>query len=188
MDKIEKLLVLHKNVFTTQDLSVIWGISEKTKLWEVIKYYLRKKKLYKIYRGIYSLDKKYLEFELAQKLKPFSYISLHTALSIHGINFQYYSSIHSVSMISKKYMVAGIEYSYHQIKDFIFYNKLGLIDKKTYILACKERAICDSLYIWPRMNMDHLEAVDEEKLYQIALIYKNKRLLNDIQRLIKKFH
>lgn len=188
MDKIEKLLVLHKNVFTTQDLSVVWGISEKTKLWEVIKYYVRKNKLHRIYRGIYSLDKKYLELELAQKIKPISYISLHTALSIHGINFQYYSSIYSMSVISKKYIVAGIEYSYHQVKDFIFYNKLGLIDKKSYILAGKERAICDSLYIWPSMNMDHVEAIDEKMLCQISLIYKNNRLVADIQRLIKKFH
>ena len=70
MDKIEKLLVLNKNVFSTQDLSIIWGISVKKKLWEIIKYYVRKNKLYRIYRGIYSLDKKYSQFELAQKIQP----------------------------------------------------------------------------------------------------------------------
>ena len=59
----------------------------------IIKYYLRKGKLNRIYRGIYSLNKKYSQLELAQKLQPLSYVSLHTALSIHGINFQYYSSM-----------------------------------------------------------------------------------------------
>jgi len=186
MDKIEKLLVSNKNLFTTQDLSVIWGISEKTKIWEIAKYYLRKNKLNRIYRGIYSINKQYSSLELAQKLQPLSYISLHTALSIHGINFQYYSSNYSIALISKKYSVLKVEYSYHQVKDFIFFNKLGLVDKGSYILADKERAICDTLYIWPSMNVDHIDNIDGNKLLETAQIYKNQRLINDIKLLIKK--
>ena len=186
MDKIEKLLVLNKNVFSIQDLSIIWGISEKTKIWEIIKYYLRKGKLNRIYRGIYSLNKKYSQLELAQKLQPLSYVSLHTALSIHGINFQYYSSIYSISLISKKYLVSEVEYSYHQVKDYIFYNKTGLIDKKSYLLADKERAVCDTLYIWPSMNIDHVDNIDKDTLFKTALMYKNKRLIQDINLLMKK--
>ena len=62
MDKIEKLLISNKNVFTTQDLSVIWGISEKAKIWEIAKYYFRKNKLNRIYRGIYSINKNILRW------------------------------------------------------------------------------------------------------------------------------
>jgi len=186
MDNIEKLLVSNKNLFTTHDLSVIWGISEKTKIWEIAKYYLRKNKLNRIYRGIYSINKQYSPLELAQKLQPLSYISLHTALSIHGINFQYYSSNYSIALISKKYSVLKVEYSYHQVKDFIFFNKLGLVDKGSYILADKERAICDTLYIWPSMNVDHIDNIDGNKLLETAQIYKNQRLINDIKLLIKK--
>lgn len=186
MDKIEKLLISNKNVFTTQDLSVIWGISEKAKIWEIAKYYFRKNKLNRIYRGIYSINKKYSPLELAQKLQPLSYISLHTALSIHGINFQYYSSNYSISLISKKYLISKVEYSYHQVKDFIFFNKIGLVDKGSYLLADKERAICDTLYIWPSMNIDRIDNINKDKLLETAQIYKNKRLIDDIKLLIKK--
>ena len=186
MDKIEKLLVLNKNVFSTQDLSIIWGISVKKKLWEIIKYYVRKNKLYRIYRGIYSLDKKYSQFELAQKIQPISYISLHTALSIHGINFQYYSTFYSISLVSKKYLIADIEYSYHQVKDYIFYNKRGIVNKGLYFIANKQRAICDTLYMWPNMTFDHVDPLDTDTLLEIAKMYKNKRLVHDIALFIKK--
>lgn len=186
MDKIEKLLLSNKNIFTTQDLSVIWGIAEKSKVWEIAKYYLRKNKLNRIYRGVYSLDKKYTQLALAQKLQPLSYISLHTALSIHGINFQYYSAQYSISLISKKYIISSMEYSYHQVKDYIFFNQKGLIDKGTYILADKERAICDTLYIWPSMNIDTIDNCNKDILLETAQIYKNKRLINDVELLIQK--
>lgn len=186
MDKIETLLLSNKNVFTIQDLSVIWGITEKTHVWELAKYYVRKHKLNRIYRGIYSIDKKYSQLELAQKLQPLSYISLHTALSIHGINFQYYATNYSISLISKKYLISSVEYSYHQVKDYIFFNKKGLIDKGTYMLANAERAICDTLYIWPSMHIDRIDSINKDLLLETAHLYKNKRLVHDIKLLIEK--
>ena len=43
-----KLEILHKSsqkIFTVNDLAVMWQVSERKKLWEVIKYYVRQKRL-----------------------------------------------------------------------------------------------------------------------------------------------
>ena len=73
MTKIEKLLIHPNSVHTTQDLSVIWNITNKKDLWNVIRYYLRTKKLTRIHKGIYAKLpttslKPYTSFELGQKL------------------------------------------------------------------------------------------------------------------------
>jgi predicted transcriptional regulator of viral defense system len=187
MDKIEKLLLSGRKIFNTQDLSIIWNVSEKRKLLEVIKYYVRVGKLHRAYRGVYAINEDFSEFELAQKLVPLSYISLHSALSIHGINFQYYSTVYSVALISKHYTIGEQGFSYHQIKDFIFYNQTGLIRKETYTVADPERAVCDSLYFWPALYFDHLDNINKDKLVETAKIYRNKRLIKDVNTLIKHY-
>jgi predicted transcriptional regulator of viral defense system len=97
MSKIAQLYQTKKNIFTIQDLGVIWQQDQRSKLIESIKYYLRKGPLKKIQRGLYYLGEDYDNFELAQKIIPASYISFYTALAKHGIIFQYYKTKHSAA-------------------------------------------------------------------------------------------
>ena len=56
MNKLEKLVSTNKNILTIQDLGVIWGVTDRKKLLENIKYYLRKGRLKQIQRGVYFPD------------------------------------------------------------------------------------------------------------------------------------
>jgi predicted transcriptional regulator of viral defense system len=181
---IEKLISSGKKVFTTDDLAIIWGVSDRKKLIGRIKYYLRQRRLIHIYKGLYAYGE-YTPLDIAQKLVPMSYLSLYTTSQMHGLTFQYYSTIFCISLKSKKYNVDGQKYEYRKVKDAIFYNDLGLMQEEGHTIANKERTICDLLYVFPGFAFDNLKSVDIEMLHKIATIYDNKRLQKDVSKIIK---
>ncbi len=181
---IEKLIMTGKTVFNANDLAIIWQISDRKKLNERIKYYLRSKRFINIYKGLYSYGN-YTVFNIAQKLVPMSYISLYTSAQKHGIIFQYDPTVYCISLISKKYIIDNQKYEYHKVKDVIFYNNIGLIKENNYLIANKERTICDLLYIYPDFAFDNLKSVNIKLLRQISMIYNNKRLQKTIDQVIK---
>lgn len=188
MTKIEILLASNQTVFTTQNLAVLWDIPEVKKLWEVIKYYTRAAKIRLIKRGIYVLidpNKPYTPFELAQKIIPISYISLSSALSVAGIRFQYDTQIYAMAAKSKTYHVDRVTIRYHQIKESILLHPLGLVQKENYVIASPERAIGDTLYLYPKTGFDNLHEINTDRLREVAPIYGNKRVEADIKTLIR---
>ncbi len=182
---IEKLALSGKKVFTTEDLAVIWQIPQRRRLIELIKYYLRKKRLASISKGIYSYGKDYTPFDIAQKLVPLSYISLYTTCQIHGLTFQYYKTVFAISQKSKKYKIREQDYVYHRVKEPIFYNQLGLVNNGRYIMADRERTITDCLYVFPRFAFDNLRGIDKNKLLILSKIYNNKMLETRVKEIIR---
>lgn len=183
---IEKLALSGKKVFTTEDLAVVWQIPERRRLIELIKYYLRQKRLTRIHKGVYAYGKDFTPLDIAQKLVPLSYVSLYTTSQMHGLTFQYYETIYAISLKSRKYKIGEREYIYCRVKEPIFYNKMGLIvDNGRYIIADKERTITDCLYVFPRFAFDNLRGVDKEKLRDLAKIYDNKSLEKRVNKLIR---
>lgn len=184
--KIEKLALSGKKVFTTEDLAVIWQIPERRRLIELIKYYLRQKRLTRIHKGVYAYGEDFTPLDIAQKLVPLSYVSLYTTSQMHGLTFQYYETIYAISLKSRKYRIGGREYIYYRVKEPIFYNQLGLVDNGRYIIADKERTITDCLYVFPRFAFDNLRGVNKEKLHDLAKIYDNKSLEKRVNKLIRE--
>lgn len=180
---IEKLITSGKKVFTTDDLAVVWQIDDRKKLKERIKYYLRKERLAHLHKGVYAYGE-FTPMDVAQKLVPLSYISLYTTAQMHGLTFQYYSTIFCMSLKSKKFDLDGQKYEYHKVKETVFYNALGQVNEGRYTIANKERTICDLLYVYPGFSFDNLKGVDVELLRKIARIYENKRLQKEVDHLI----
>lgn len=185
VSNVEKLALSRKKVFTTEDLAVIWQIPERRRLVELIKYYLRKKRLISIYKGVYAYGEDFTSLDIAQKLIPMSYLSLYTTSQMHGLIFQYYKAAYAISLKSKKYKIGEQSYIYHRIKESIFYNQLGLVNNGRYISADRERTITDCLYVFPGFAFDNLHGIDIEKLSILSKIYNNKRLEKEINQLIK---
>jgi len=184
LTKIEKLYKSDLNVFNIEDLAILWNISNRRQLLESIKYYLRKGRLKALKRGVYITEKEYSEFELAQKLYTPSYISLYTALGFHGIIFQYYKDIYSLSLINKEFLINNRNYIYKSVKSDIFWNSKGIIDKNNFKIASPERAICDSIYLNIESGIDNFNSININKLTQISRIYKSKILTKKINKLI----
>ncbi|MBU0975094.1 hypothetical protein KKD03_05345 [Patescibacteria group bacterium] len=190
LKKIEQLLVSSQVVFTVQDLAILWKVSNKTSLYSNIRYYLGTGRLKKIHKGVYVVGEldDINSFEVAQKLIIPSYISHYTALATHGIIFQLYSSIHSMALQSKQLTMfsKNKKFVYHKLKEKVFYNMLGIEDKKKYLIAGPERAICDSLYLASGLAFDSLKMIDFDLLKKVSKIYDNKRLEAEVERIISE--
>jgi predicted transcriptional regulator of viral defense system len=187
MTKIEKLLVSNQAVFTVDDLAILWNMADRKKLWESIKYYLRTKRLEKVYSGVYVLaNQDYSQLELAVNVFTPAYISFHTALGIHGINCQQYEAVHLMALASKKLEFNGNKLVYHQLKEDVFFNEFGLKQEEGYKIASAERAICDTLYLVPSMTFDVTTQINADRLLQVAHIYHNDSLLKKVKEIIRK--
>jgi|SRR6185312_13038930 len=182
---IEKIVASGKKVFTIEDLAVMWQIPERRKLIERIKYYLREKRLLHITKGVYAYGTDYTPLDVAQKLVPLSYVSLYTTSQMHGLTFQYYETVYSIALKSKKYHLGEQKYIYHKVKEPLFYTQFGLINNGRYTYADKERTICDCLYVFPGFSFDNLIGIDTEKLTALSKLYGNKRLEKEVTSLIK---
>ena len=185
MTKAELLLSSSQTVFTVDDLAVLWQMTDRSRLWESIKYYLRTNRLHSIQRGVYALSEDYSPFEAAVKLFPPAYISYTSALAYHGAFFQYSSEIHVMAQASKRLEVmSGQVFIYHQLKNCILLNHMGIEKLDGYWMATLERAICDTSYLVPSFVFEHLDNVNPQKLDQLSKLYGNKALQNRIKKLV----
>lgn len=183
---IQKLALSKKTVFSVDDLRLLWGVENSAYLKTVIFRLVKRKVLIRIIRGLYGLDQEYNRFELANKIKIPSYVSLETVLSEENIIFRpREKTITSVSTNTISKQVENREYRYQKIADRIFLNPKGIIYKNTIVLATPERALCDQVYLFSGYRVDNIRPLDKEKLIDMARMY-NKRVLREIKKIIHK--
>ena len=160
MNKLSILLKSGEILFHTQDLALLWGIQNRNTLYTTIKRYVQKGILIQVTKGLYStvpiseLDK----FELGTSLiHRYCYVSCETVLFLEGVINQMVYPITFISSISKKIELNGITYIYRQAKEDLLFNPNGVIQKKGYFIATKERAMSDMTYFKPKYYFDNLE-------------------------------
>lgn len=162
MYKISKQSALFQSgqkLFHTQDLGVLWGINNKNTLYITVNRFIKRKILYKVIKGLYSIvpvdeiDRYQLGAWLLHK---YSYLSCESVLFDEGVIFQVPSSITYVSSISKKIKLVGTYYSYRKMKKEKLFDSSGIIKKDGYYMATTERAISDMRYFNPKYYFDSL--------------------------------
>lgn len=184
--KIISLTVSKKSVFTTNDLALFWKISNKNVLRVTISRSVKNNYLIKIQRGVYALNKKEIDiFEIANKLKKRSYISFETVLAKEGIIFQWQDTIFSASDRTSDLKNKFGKFRYRRLPEQALYSNNGIINNKKYFIANKERAFCDKIYKDGLSYFDDLSYLDKNKVFEIAKIYNNKRLLADLKKILK---
>ncbi|MFH1959646.1 MAG: hypothetical protein ABIJ22_04965 [Patescibacteria group bacterium] len=183
MNKIAAIIKTGREVFAAQDLVVIWGYCDERKLYELIKYYVRREEIFVLARGLYAI-KQYTEQELrgdpqllmkiANKLVPNSYVSLFTVLRQQGVISQYYDEVYCVASRSVIRRVMGVEFIYKQVKEEVLLNELGIVSQSGVRVASLERAVADMWYVYPKLNLENLERVNKKELRRIVKIYGKK--------------
>ncbi|MCK5416694.1 hypothetical protein KAI92_04670 [Candidatus Parcubacteria bacterium] len=185
----QKIDILHKSsktVFSTNELAIYWGVEDKKILYVNISRMKEKGFLKSIQRGLYIINGVELdELELAGSLKRNSYISFETALTKEGVIHQWYGTYFSASDRKLELKNNYGKFSYRRLPENILNNRLGISNKGTYFIANKERAICDYFYKANFQQLDDLSDIDKDKLIKISKIYNNKRLEDDIRKLVK---
>lgn len=180
MNKLLQIAVSKKRVFTAQDLGVIWGYSDESRLFELIKHYTRKGEIFTLARGLYSLtdysegelrDDTKLLYEMANKLVSNSYVSLYTILAREGVIHQYYDAIYSIANRKVTRHVKGVKFEYLRVKDSVLLNDWGVVSEEGIRWATTERAVLDARYLYPKWEMENLDRADPNLLKIGAKIY-----------------
>ncbi len=184
MKNFDILLRSGKTIFGYKNLSLLLGTQNINTLKSFIQRGIKQNLIQKITSGIYGLYS-YDILELAASIRPKSYISLETVLHREGIILQDYA--HMVTLVSDNTLgkdIAGKHIRFSKIKDSILLDPIGISYTGKYLIASKERAICDMIYLFWEYHFDNLAAVDLWKLEKIATIY-NKTTIVYINKLIK---
>lgn len=180
---ISDLIRTNKTIFTSEDLMKIGSFKNIDYLYVLILRMIKRNELIRIRRGIYSYTPKYNQFELANKIKTPSYVSLERVLFDNSIIFQDNSNkITSVSNNTFFLKLNNVSFSYNKIQDNILMNPLGVITHNNVRIALPERAICDMLYIAKNYFFDNVKNINKNTLLSISKIY-NKRVINEVKQI-----
>lgn len=183
---IETLLRSPKTVFSTKDISLLWGEQADNAIRVRLNSYVKLEKLIRLRRGLYAKDANYNKNELAVKIYIPAYISFETVLGAAGVTFQYYSQIFVASYQAKVIDIDGQKYTLKRMAENILTNNLGIDNTQGYSVATLERAFLDVIYVNTHYYFDNLRPIDWKKVYQLLPIYGgNKRMEAQIKKLEK---
>jgi predicted transcriptional regulator of viral defense system len=172
--KVEKLLNAKQNVFTLDDLGVLWGQTKRSDTTSSARDLAKKNVLTRIKRGIYAINGRNVHsLEIANKLIVPSYITGETALALAGLTFQYTGKIFSVALYNKRIDIEGREqFVYRQMKNDVLMNRSWIESKDGWLIASPERAMCDMIYLHKRSYpFEYFHNINWDKLIEASKIY-----------------
>lgn len=173
-DHLTKLLQQKETIFHTQDLAILWNISNKNTLYTTIKRYCQKKALFSLQKGMYSsIEPDKLDPYLlgVKALHNYTYISCETVLSLKGYLNQPINQIILVSDRSLYFKIDQYNYRARKLKDEFLFNPVGIIEINGIKTATVERSIADLLYFNPHTTFDRQPNWDSIKKMQKEMGY-----------------
>lgn len=194
---VQKELIRRRfGLFSVKDFARIFKVKDKTAR-AFLSYNSKTGIFTRIKRGayIYSSNPP-IKFEVANYLFRPSYISFETALSYHGVIPETVYTITSATTRStKEFDIQHQLYKFYQIKKKLFFGyKLIKIRNSTVLMADKEKALLDYLYLRSLKKQPLNERLDVTKInkrklgqyvnFFVKSVRKNKGLIE----LIKKIH
>lgn len=193
---IQKELVKRRFViFSVKDFARIFKVKEKTAR-AFLSYNSKRGVFSRIKRGAYICSANPpIQFEIANYLWKPSYISFETVLSYYGVIPEtVYTITSATTKPTKEFNFENQIYKFYQIKKNVFFGyELMKIGNSTFLIADKEKALLDYLYLLslkkqPLNERLDLTKIDKEKLGQYANFFimnvrKNKALINLIKNL-----
>lgn len=173
-----------RTVFTIQELMMLTENYDKASLCSSLHYYKGKGLILNPRGGIYA-KKGYDTTEMSCKLFYPCYISLRTVLRSKGVIFQWSTDISCICPLNRTISIDGQEYDYHRINPVLWADFAGIEQKEGYAIATPERAILDTMYLYPGIcYFDNLNGIDKELLLKLSTSYKNKQLEKKALQLI----
>jgi predicted transcriptional regulator of viral defense system len=143
-----------------------------------------------------------IHFYIANRIYRPSYLSLHTALSFHGLIPESIVQTTSVStMKTARFKNELGSFSYKKIKNELFfgYTQLEFSKDKTFLIALPEKALLDLFYLYPfynneteitnlRIDQEILsEMMQLRRLHEFLSRFKNKALEKRMNLFLKNY-
>ena len=183
MKYLTKLVQADQQIFTSKELAMLFNIDNPNYLAVVVNRLIKAGALLRIRKGLFSLPTSQVNlYQLANRLKTPSYISLEYVLYVNNIIFQNFDNIiTSVSNNTCVITLMGVEFRYFKIKPEIMSSTIGIKMGKI-IIASPERALVDTIYLRGNIHLDNPKPLNPYLLQRIARMY-NQRVQNYIQKL-----
>ncbi|MDO8610547.1 MAG: hypothetical protein Q7R95_08430 [bacterium] len=154
-----------------------------------INYFVKKRILINLRKGLYAKTNGYEILEAANKIFTPSYISLETALQRNGVTFQNYSkTIFVLSYQTRDIKLGEYIISFKKIKEGILTNSKGVMSENGFAIASVERAFLDRIYLSKNYYFDNLKPIDWKKAEVLLKIYNNKAMERRFREYVKDFH
>lgn len=172
-DKLSILLQQKEQIFHTQDLSILWRISNKNTLYTTLKRYCHDGVLFPIHKGLYAtvpLEKLDPHVLGIKAIHGFTYITCETILAQHGLLNHIPSEITFASAKSLCFTIGKYRYRSRKLQDKFLFQPFGIFKEKGILAATKERAIADMLYFHPKIHFDG--RIDWEEIKKVQQIIK----------------
>lgn len=185
---ISSILRLPGSVVTFKEIALAWRDSRQKAVASSVAYYVKKKELYPLRRGVYAKDQNYDRFELATKIFTPAYVSFETVLTRAGVVFQYYGQIFVASYQTREIVCDGQKYSFKKMKENVLMNQSGIENKAGYAFASVERAFLDVVYLNKDYHFDNLNPLDWKKVFALVSLYANKNLEKRVDFYFKAFN
>jgi len=194
-----KLIELNLAVFTVGEFSKILGIKPSTARAFLSRNSKRKNSSFsRLKTGLYSFNlNPPTKLEIANKLYKPSYVSFESALSYYDIIPEtVYGVTSATTKRSKNFRVQNSLFNYLRIKKILFFGyQPRKIKGKTILIAEKEKALLDYIYLLSLNKQPLNERLDLEKIETKKLGYyvqyykrnlkKNKVFINLIKKIYK---
>jgi len=177
-----KLYQSPKTILTAKEIALLWREKNKNNLKSKIAYYVKSGNLKRIKKGVFAKEEKYDLKELAVSIYIPAYISFETVLREEGIIFQHHNAVFVASYLSRKIKCQRNKFIYRKLKDEVLFNRNGVVDKKNYSIAIKERAFLDMIYLFNDYYFDNLSNLNWKKCFQLAEIYDNKQMFKRLEK------
>ena len=155
MYRINELLKLDRKIYHTNDLAIIWGITNKNTLYTTIKRYIQKGVLIPIYKGLYSTIplSQLNPLELGKSIiHRYTYLSTESVLVQAGVIFQAIYSYTFVTDRTQTVSVGPVSFLFRKLKDEYLHNPAGITIQNGVFVAATERAAADLLYFNPKYH------------------------------------
>ena len=170
MYKIDKLIKAENQLYHTNDLAILWGISNRNTLYTTIKRYVSRGVLLPIHKGLYAtvplsqLD----PLELGRAIiHRYCYLSAESVLAQAGVIAQVTYPYTFVSSVSQKISLDSISYFVRKLKDEFLMNPVGITLQNGVLTATPERAAADLLYFDHQYHFDFPGTLDLENVKDI---------------------
>lgn len=161
---MSKLLASGRTLFHTNDLALLWDITNRHTLHVAIHRYLKKGALIPVYRGLYatrpleSIDPRMIGVSI---IHGYTYLSCERILADEGIIPQQIIGMTFVADKSRTITLGTMVYRYRSLQPRFLYHPAGIMTDATGIrVATVPRALADLLYFNPSYTLDMRESID----------------------------
>lgn len=155
----------------------------------------------RLHKGVYTLAEPYRKvrpepFAIAQCLQPASYISLQSALGWYGLIPEHVPAVTSITLGRPRTVntpLGSFLYRHVQQGQFFGYQNTQLSDGQTALIALREKALLDLVYLVPKgdsrryiseLRLQHLDSLNRTLLEEMAARSGHSKLRRAVRVLV----